>query len=111
MTCRLGNRPRYSALYSLILHSLIVCSTSSASIQIFLRILAEERKLTIETLYYRAASVNVLEIYMDEVKHVNVLVERRVGSMQASWPPIIRAILAEGEIVGSKRTLARAQWF
>ena len=48
---------------------------------------------------------------MDEVKHVNVLVERRVGSMQASWPPIIRAILAEGEIVGSKRTLARARWF
>jgi hypothetical protein len=37
-----------------------------------------------ETLYYLVTSKNVFRIYMGEVKQVYVLVECRVGSMQAS---------------------------
>jgi hypothetical protein len=47
---------------------------------------------------------------MGEVKQVTMLDECSVGSMQASWLRVIRAILVEGGTVGLKRTIARVQW-
>lgn len=85
MTCRLGNRTTDFALYSLALQSIADCSTSSPSALTLRRCLrTEKQEIAMGALHYFAASINVFEIYMSELKQVKVLVDCRVGAMQAS---------------------------